>query len=717
MNLAEFVIQIESFNANVDIPLMRKAYEYSNQAHRGKFRESGHPYINHCLDVAFILAEQHLDSVTIAAGLLHDVVEDTDVTIQQVREEFGEEIAELVDGVTKIGELKFKSAEEEQAEYFRKMLLSMAKDIRVIIIKLADRLHNMRTLDPLDKQKQIRIAQETRDVYAPLAHRFGMARIKWELEDLSLKYLDPKAYDELVQKVNERREDREAYIQEITQPLKRELEKVGVNAEITGRPKHFYSIYRKMRKRQKPFEEIFDLFAIRIIVNTVAECYHALGIVHALWMPVADRIHDYIRLPKSNMYQSLHTTVIGPRGKMVEIQIRTHQMHRTAEYGIAAHWLYKEGRKELDESDKQMVWLREVLEWQKDLTNPSEFLEYLKIDLFHDDIFVFTPRGELKQLPKGSTPLDFAYAVHSDVGHHCTGAKVSGKMVPLNTLLSSGDEVEIITSPHQMPSQDWLKIVKTSKARSKIKHWLKQKGYEESLNLGKQIFEKELKKHSVKSLSEQELSDLAMSLNFKDSDAMFHALGGGNISTAHIFSKLIPPEEKEKPEPSIIKRFVEKARGGAKGIRVGGMGNLMFRFAQCCQPVPGEEIVGFVTRGRGISIHRSDCPNALQMGIENERKVSVEWDVDKDQSFLVRLEVLVQDRKNILKDITEAIADADTNVRGAEIKGGESVASGSFVIEVRNLNHLNKTLKRIAKVKGVIQVERAKGIELPEGSN
>jgi len=717
MNLAEFVIQIESFNANVDIPLMRKAYEYSNQAHQGKFRESGHPYIQHCLEVAFILAEQHLDSATITAGLLHDVVEDTNVTIQQLREEFGEEIAELVDGVTKIGELKFKSAEEEQAEYFRKMLLSMAKDIRVIIIKLADRLHNMRTLDSLDEQKQKRIAQETREVYAPLAHRFGMAKIKWELEDLSLKYLDAEAYDELVRKVNERREDREAYIQEITEPLEEELKKAGIGAEITGRPKHFYSIYRKMQKRQKPFEEIYDLFAIRITVGTIPECYHALGIVHALWIPVADRIHDYIRLPKSNMYQSLHTTVIGPRGKMVEIQIRTDQMHRTAEYGIAAHWLYKEGRKELDESDRQMVWLREVLEWQKDLTNPSEFLEYLKIDLFHDDIFVFTPRGELKQLPKGSTPLDFAYAVHSDIGNHCTGAKINGRMVPLGTLLSSGDEVEIITSSHQLPSQDWLKIVKTSKARSKIKHWLRQKGYEESLNLGKQILEKELKKHNLGSLSEQEASDLAMGLNFKDSEAMFYALGNGNISIAHVLSKLIPPEEKKKPGPSIIQRFVDKARGGARGIKVGGMGNMMFRFAQCCQPVPGEEIIGFVTRGRGISIHRTDCSNALQIGIENERKVVVEWDVDKDQSFLVKLEVLVEDRKNILKDITEAIADVDTNVRGAEIKGGESVASGSFVIEVKNLSHLNKTLKRIKKVKGVIQVERAKGVELPERSN
>jgi GTP pyrophosphokinase len=717
VNLAEFIIGVESFNANIDIPLIRKAYEFSDKAHAGQYRESKEPYLEHCLQVAFILAEQHLDSATITAGLLHDVVEDTNVTLMQVRKEFGEEIAELVDGVTKIGELKFNSVEEEQAEYFRKMLLSMAKDIRVIVIKLADRLHNMRTLDSLDKQKQKRIAQETREVYAALAHRFGMARIKWELEDLSLKYIDPEAYDELVLKINEKREDREAYIQQITQPLEKELKKVRIDAEITGRAKHFDSIYRKMKKRQKPFEEIYDLFAIRITVDTIPECYHALGIVHALWMPVADRIHDYIRLPKSNMYQSLHTTVIGPRGKMVEIQIRTHQMHRTAEYGIAAHWLYKEGRKELDESDKQMVWLREVLEWQKDLTNPSEFLEYLKIDLFHDDIFVFTPKGELKQLPKGSTPLDFAYAVHSDVGHHCTGAKINGKMVPLNTLLSSGDEVEIIISAHQIPSQDWLKIVKTSKARSKIKHWLKQKGYEESLNLGKEMLEKELKRHNLKTLSEQEISDLAMGLNFKDSESMFYALGSGNVSIKHVLSKLIPAEEKKKPGPSIIKRFVDRARGGTKGIKVGGMGNMMFRFAQCCQPVPGEEIVGFVTRGRGISIHRADCINALQIGVENERKLEVEWDVDKDQSFMVKLEVLVQDRKYILRDITQAIADADTNVRGAEIKGGESVASGSFVIEVKNVGHLNKTLKRIKKVKGVIQVERAKGVELSEISN
>ncbi|NIM98475.1 MAG: RelA/SpoT family protein [candidate division Zixibacteria bacterium] len=707
MNLAEFIIGVESFNANIDIPLLRKAYEFSAKAHSGQYRVSRKPYLEHCLEVAFILAEQHLDSAAIAAGLLHDVVEDTDVTIDQVREEFGEEISDLVDGVTKIGELKFKSLEEEQVEYFRKMLLSMAEDIRVIIIKLADRLHNMRTLDSLGMSKQRRIAQETREVYAPLAHRFGMARIKWELEDLSLKYLDPEAYDELVRKINARREDREAYIREITEPLQRELEKAEINADITGRAKHFDSIYRKMKKRQKPFEEIFDLFAIRIIVDSEGECYHALGIVHTLWMPVADRFRDYVALPKSNMYQSLHTTVIGPRGKMVEIQIRTHHMHRTAEYGIAAHWMYKEGRREPSESDKQMTWLREVLEWQKDLTNPSEFLEYLKIDLFRDDIFVFTPKGELKQLPKGSTPLDFAYAVHSEIGNRCIGAKADGKMIPLNAVLSSGQEVEVLTSPHQTPSQDWLKIVKTTRARSKIRYWLRQRRYEESVSLGKEILEKELKKRHLKLPPEPELSDLAMGLNFQNAEAMFFALGNGIISTKPVLTKLAPPEIQKEIEPSTIQRFVDKARG-TRGIRIGGMDRLMFRFAQCCQPVPGESIIGFVTRGRGVSVHRSDCPNALQLRMEDDRKVEVKWDVDKDQSFLVKLDVIVQDRKNMLRDITQAISDADTNVRGAEIKGGETTSTGWFIIEVKNISHLNKTLKKVKKVKGVIQVERSK---------
>lgn len=707
MNLAEFIIKIESFNANVGIPVLKRAYEFSAQAHKGQYRESGDPYVEHCLEVAFILAEQHMDSATIAAGLMHDVVEETDVTIDQIRQEFGEEIAELVDGVTHISGVEFESTEEKQVDYYRKMLLSMAKDIRVIITKLADRLHNMRTLEALDEKRRKRISQETLDVYAPLAHRFGMSRMKDELEDICLKHLNFGAYQEISQKLDLTREEMEQYIHRVTLPLERELKENGIKAEISGRAKHFYSIYRKMVNRSKPFDEIDDLIAIRVIVNSDAECYQTLGIIHNLWTPVAERFDDYIATPKSNMYRSLHTTVVGPLGKMVEIQIRTFQMHRTAEYGVAAHWLYKEGRKEPDESDKQMIWLREVLEWQKDLTNPSEFLEYLKIDLFDDDIFVFTPRGDLKQLSRGSTPLDFAYAVHSDVGNRCMGAKVDGKMVPLNTFLKSGDRVEILTSPHQTPSQDWLKTVKTSRARSKIRRWFKQKGYEDSRKLGQEILEKELKKNNIKMLSEQEMNDLAASLNFSDVESLYAAVGSGDTSIKQVLTKLLPREEEKVP---IVKRVLEKARGRT-GIKIQGLGNLMFRFAQCCQPLPGEEIVGFITKGRGVSIHRSDCPNALQMMVENDRRVDVQWDVQKEQSFLVKLEVMLEDRKGLLHDITEAIADADTNIRGAEIKPSEPPTHGTLLIEVKNLRHLNRAIKKIKRVRGVIMVQRAKGME------
>ena len=707
MNLAEFIIKIESFNANVGIPLLRRAYEFSAQAHRGQFRESGDPYVEHCLEVAFILAEQHMDSASIAAGLMHDVVEETEVTIEQIRREFGDEIAGLVDGVTHISGVEFKSTEERQVDYYRKMLLSMARDIRVIIIKLADRLHNMRTLQALDEKRRRRISQETLDVYGPLAHRFGMSRIKDELEDLSLKYLNPEAYREISQKLDLTREEMEQYIHRVTLPIERELEESGIKAEISGRAKHYYSIYRKMVGRNKPFDEIDDLIAIRVIVNSDAECYQTLGIVHNLWTPVAERFDDYIATPKSNMYRSLHTTVVGPLGKMVEIQIRTFRMHRTAEYGVAAHWLYKEGRKEPDESDKQMIWLREVLEWQKDLTNPSEFLEYLKIDLFDDDIFVFTPKGDLRQLSKGSTPLDFAYAVHSDVGNRCVGAKIDRKMVPLNTPLKSGDRVEILTSPHQTPSQDWLKVVKTSRARSKIRRWLKQKGYEDSVKLGQEILEKELKKNHIEALSEQEMDDLAASLSFSDMKSLYAAVGSGDTSAKQVLTKLLPRKEEKVP---IVRKFLDKAKGRA-GIRIQGLGNLMFRFAQCCQPLPGEEIVGFITKGRGVSVHRGDCPNALQMMVESDRRVDVQWDVRKDQSFLVKLDVLLEDRKGLLHDITEAVADADTNIRGAEIKPSQPPTHGSLLIEVNNLRHLNKAIKKIKRVKGVIMVERAKGME------
>jgi len=710
LNLAQFIIQIESFNANVNIPLIRKAYEFSDTAHAGQKRESGEPYVTHCLEVAFILAEQHLDSTTIAAGLIHDVVEDTPVTIEDIRKEFGDEIALLVDGVTKLGQVKFKSREEEQVEYFRKMLLSMARDIRVILIKLADRLHNMRTLQFVRKEKQKRVATETVEVYAPLANRFGIARMRVELEDLSFKYLHPEEFAEIARRVEMTRAEREEYIKRVTHPIKRALVDEGIKVSISGRAKHFDSIYRKMKLRNLPLDEIYDLLAIRIFVSTKRECYQVLGVIHTLWKPVPNRIHDYIANPKPNGYQSLHTTVFGPDDRMLEIQIRTNAMHHIAEYGIAAHWLYKEGRQQMNKADQQMSWLREVLDWQKDMTNPSEFLEFLKIDLFQEDVYVFTPRGDLVHLPAGSTPLDFGFAIHTDVGMHTTGAKINGKMVPLNTRLNSGDEISIHTSPNQKPSYDWLRMVRTTKARSKIKRWLKQQGFEQSLALGQEILDRELKKSHLNMPNSSALLDLAQGMGYLSSDALFAAIGDGTVSAQSLITK-INPEETPEVKQSLAKRFFDTARGG-KGIKIQGMGSMMFRFAGCCQPVPGEKIIGFITRGRGITIHRADCNNAQELSANPERVIDVEWDVAKDQAFIIRLDILLEDRKNMLRDITEVISDSDANVRGAEISGKGGPVIGSFVVEIKNLSHLNRVIEKVKKIKGVISIERAKGADI-----
>ncbi len=707
MNLAEFIIHVESYNANIDIPLVRKAYEFSDRVHAGQYRESGDPYVEHCLNVAFILAEIHMDSATIAAGLLHDAIEDAGATISEIKSEFGEEIADMVDGLTKMSGLKFKNAAEQQVEYFRKMLLSMANDIRVIVIKLADRLHNMRTLGHLPGEKRKRIALETREIYAPLAHRFGMARMKWELEDLSFKYLSTAEYADIEKKIIEGREEREGYISDLTGALETAMASAGIKSEITGRAKHYYSVFRKIKVRRVPFDQIYDLLAMRIIVDTITDCYHALGIIHTMWPPVPERFHDYVANPKSNGYRSLHTTVIGPRGRMVEIQIRTHAMHYAAEYGIAAHWLYKEGKKGLGEIDQHVAWIREILEWQGEMTNPEEFLEYLKIDLFPDDVFVYTPAGDLKQLPRGSTALDFAFSVHSDIGFHCVGATINGKFVPLPTVLHSGDEVEIKTSSHQNPSSDWLMIVKTTRAKSKIKHWLRQKGYEQAVSLGKEMLERELKKKRMEMPAEAELLDLAARNDFTNMEQMYSGLGSGTISIQSLISKLGPRAEKD--EPSLIRRFIDQARGVSKGIKIGGVENLMFRFASCCQPVPGEKIVGFVTRGRGLSIHKADCTNAAAILREPERLVDVEWDVEKGQSFLVRLHALVEDRKNLLKEITEAIAEADVNVRGGEISTGTWPATGRFIVEIQNYGQLARVLAKMRKVDGVLSAERESG--------
>jgi GTP pyrophosphokinase len=708
MNLAEFIIHIESYNANINIPLIRKAYEFSDRFHAGQYRESGDPYVEHCLHVAFILAELHMDSDTIAAGLLHDAIEDAGATVTEIKREFGEEIADMVDGLTKMSGFEIKSAAEEQVEYFRKMLLSMARDIRIIVIKLADRLHNMRTLGHLPEEKRKRIAVETREIYAPLAHRFGMARMKWELEDLSFKYIHPESYADIEKKIIDSRDERENYISDLTSPIEAALVTAGIKSEIAGRAKHLHSVFKKMNVRRVPFDQIYDLLAMRIIVDSITDCYHALGIIHTMWPPVPDRFHDYIANPKTNGYRSLHTTVIGPRGRMVEIQIRTHAMHYAAEYGIAAHWLYKEGRKDHGEIDHHMAWIREILEWQREMTNPEEFLEYLKIDLFPEDVFVYTPAGDLKQLRKGSTPLDFAFAVHSDIGFHCVGAKVNGKFMPLSAVLQSGDKVEIKTSPHQNPSRDWLKIVKTPRAKSKVKHWLKQRGYEQSVILGKEMLEKELKKKRLKMPSESELQDLAARASFTDTEQMLSAIGSGTISALNLIGKLVPPEEKEE-EPSIIRKFIDQARGVSRGVKIDSVENVMFRFAACCQPVPGEKIVGFVTRGRGLTIHRADCNNAADIYDDPERVINVDWDVEKGQSFLVRLYALVEDRKNLLKEITEAVAEADVNVRGGEISVETTPATGHFVVEIQNYGQLEKALDRIRKVQGVLSAEREIG--------
>jgi GTP diphosphokinase / guanosine-3',5'-bis(diphosphate) 3'-diphosphatase len=611
--------------------------------------------------------------------------------------------------VTKISAYKFKSKEEDQADYFRKMLISMSRDIRVIMIKLADRMHNMRTLEFLDKERQVEIATETREIYAPLAHRFGMAKIKWELEDLSLKYVKPDVYRYLMERIDLTRTQREEYIQEIADILGKALLADGLTVDVTGRAKHFDSIYRKMLKRGKPFEEIYDLIAMRIVTRSIKDCYHALGVIHNLWTPVSDRFHDYIATPKQNMYQSLHTTVVGPNGRMIEIQIRTQAMHYVAEFGIAAHWLYKEGKHILEESDRQLSWLREVLDWQKDMTNPTEFMEYLKIDLFHDEVYVFTPDGELKHLPQGATALDFAFAIHSDVGTHCNGTKINGRLVPFDTPLKSGDEVAVMTSPHCEPSNDWLKICKTTSARSKIKKYLKQKGFEEALALGKEIFDRTIKKRATKAPSDDQILDAAMAMSFTSTEQMFAALGAGNVAINSIMMKLYPPEAEEPEEKSLIKKFVDRARGG-KGIKVEGLTNMMFRFARCCQPVPGEKIIGFITRGRGLTIHRLDCVNAIIAAQEPERRVEVSWDVSPGQGFLVRLAVVVEYRKNILYDITEVISNTDAEVRGAELKSGEAASVAHFVVEIKNISHLNRVIENIRKkIKGVIKIDRALG--------
>ncbi len=700
--------RVADYSTDNSLILLRRAYEFSLEAHKNQRRYSGEPYFDHVLHVADILVDLKMDTATIAAGLLHDSVEDTGIVLDEIREKFDTDIAQLVDGVTKISELRFESREQRQAETFRKMLLSMARDVRVIIIKFADRLHNMRTLEHVPPKKRERIALETREVYVPLAHRFGMAQIKWELEDLVMKHLDEEAYNQINNKINQRREEREDYIKAMTEPIIRELERANIKATVGGRAKHLYSIYHKMMRRNKPFEEIYDLFAIRIIVNKIEECYYTLGIVHSQFMPVYDRFKDYIAMPKINGYQSLHTTVVGNMGRMVEIQIRTWDMHRTAEIGIAAHWRYKEGKTHDEEFEKHMTWIRSLVDQQMQEEDPKYFMENLKIDLFQDEVFVFSPKGHVFRLPNGSSALDFAFAVHTDVGMHCIGAKVNGRIVPLKTKLKSGDQVEIITSANQEPHQDWLAYVKTARANQKIRKYLRETQQTQILKFGEEIITKYLKRYEM-DLESEKFQTLLPKLGFQNLDSLLLALGKGEYTTDEMTKKIFPDEVPEKKKESFFTKYIKKVRSGS-GITVQGLDNMMIKFGKCCQPVPGDKIIGYITKGTGVTVHRIDCNNMLLLGDNHEKKIEVSWDVENEQDYQVHLTVLSEDRRDLLRDISQAISKLDTNIVMVEFKLEDTLVQGNLVVEVKDLHHLTRVLQSIRKVKGIISVERVERI-------
>ncbi len=705
---ADFARAVSERGDRLDMGLIERAFQLSYAAHRGQKRMSGEAFISHSIEVAKILVAQQLDSVTVAAALLHDVAEDSEVTLGEIREEFGQEVGDIVDGLTKISSLTFRSAEEEQSENYRKFLLSIARDARVIMVKLADRLHNMRTLEHLPENRRKTIALETREIYAPLAHRFGMASIKTELEDLSFKFLEPDDYEALAKQIQAKREEREALIHSLRGPLEESLAQAGIrDFEITGRPKHLWSIHRKMRVRNRPFEEIYDLMAIRVLVRSVPDCYHVLGIIHHQWTPLQERIKDYIASPKSNGYQSLHTTVFGPTGQLYEIQIRTRDMHRTAEYGIAAHWVYKEQRS-TDELDARFEWFRQLLELQQDAGSPEEFLEFLKIDLYQDEIFVFTPRGDVKRLPTGATPIDFAFAVHTEVGLRCQGAKVNGRIAPLHRPLKNGDTVEVLTGPFARPSKDWMNHVRTGRARQKVRQWVNREESERSAALGKEILERELRRRRLSMPHDDILEGAAQRLSLSSAGTMYSVLGRGDAPIGQIIKALFPDRatsELQAPKPTRFGRVIDRIRLG-RGVKVHGVDGLMVRYAQCCQPVPGDVVVGFVTRGRGISIHRADCPNLLTMSDDPERRVEIDWREAEGELFVVSLGVAGEDRRGLYADLMEVISGTGTNIRSAELSSKDGAMFGSVLVEVENHAHLAKVMRAMRRVRGVQSVDR-----------
>jgi guanosine-3',5'-bis(diphosphate) 3'-pyrophosphohydrolase len=710
VRLEDIVERIQNYHPDADVDLLRRAYIFSAKAHQGQTRLSGESYLVHPIEVAAILANLKLDAATVAAGLLHDTIEDTPITSEEIVSLFGEEVAMLVDGMTKLSRMELQSREQREADNFRKMIVAMAKDIRVILIKLADRLHNMRTLKSLPPEKQKRIAQETLDIYAPLANRLGISRIKTELEDLAFMYLNPEAYKDLSQKVNQRRVERESYINELIEIIKRQLAEHGYKGEVKGRPKHFYSIYQKMEKQGISFEDVYDLIAIRIITDTKVNCYAILGLIHSLWTPVPGRFKDFIGVPKSNLYQSLHTTVIGPKGERVEFQIRTEEMHRLAEEGIAAHWRYKEKSAVSQREEQQFAWLRQLLEWQRDLPDAKEFMETVKGDLFPDVVYVFTPRGDVKELPQGSTPVDFAFSVHTDIGNQCVGAKVNGKIVPLKHVLHNGDKIEVITQTGHTPSRDWLKFVKTSKARTRIKAWLKAEERRRSILLGRELLEKDLRKHELspsKVFRSDDLLKVANDMSHNTLDDLLAAIGYGKVSAHMVANKIAPDRPHIEPIPK--KPPQKQAKPSGSTMKISGMENMLIHLSKCCNPVPGDKVVGFITRGRGVSIHTVDCPNVGELMFDKERLIEVSWGDFQPGAHAVKISVRTEDKPGLLANVSSSISATEANITHAEaITGDDKQATLNFTIDIKDVEHLNRIIKNIETINGVLDVKRVK---------
>jgi len=725
MGIEQLIEKASVYMKEQDLMLIREAYDFADQAHKGQVRKSGEPYILHPLAVADIVLDMHLDVISIVTALLHDVVEDTTVDLQTVREKFGETCAMLVDGLTKLEKIRFQSREEQQNENYRKMFVAMAQDIRVIIIKLADRLHNMRTLKFQSEESQRRIAYETLEIFCPIAHRLGISAIKWEMEDIALRYLNPQQYYRIANLMKKKRVEREAFIEDVVSMIREKLAEMGIEGDISGRPKHLYSVYQKMTTRNKQFSEIYDLFAIRVIVENIKDCYATLGIIHTLWKPMPGRFKDYIAMPKANMYQSLHTTVIGPNGEPTEVQIRTWDMHRTSEYGIAAHWAYKEGNLVPDASfGDKMTWFREILELQQETKDAAEFMESLKMDFFSDLVFVFTPNGEVIELPAGSVPLDFAYRIHTEVGNRTIGAKVNGRIVPLDHKLKTGDIVEILTSKHSYgPSSDWLKIAQSSHARSKIKQWFKKEKREENVAKGRDLIERELKRLGLEPhmwMTDEKMQEAAAKFTFNDIEDMLAAIGFQGITAAQIVTKLTEKLRREQEESNQIELTNEvteiKSSSHAKhsknnnnGIKVKGVENLLVRFARCCNPVPGDLIIGYITRGRGVSVHRMDCQN-IPFGTDHEevdRVIEVEWVDSINANYSVDIEITGSDRRGLLNEVLQAVSETKTNISAVSGRTAKNkMAVIHMTVLISNTEHLTSVVEKIKRIKDIYSVQR-----------